>query len=139
MLGLSTVWTIFAWIAFAACGLVLLGLMIMLVASFCHSSSEKGVKESDDPNREDEHEIEFEAEEELSQEEANSNIVEQASPAVFTDTSVQEQSHSVDDDDVGDEDYVDAAADEADAADDGGDDDDDREEEEECLRREQDV
>ncbi|GAX20839.1 hypothetical protein FisN_7Hh154 [Fistulifera solaris] len=147
LLGLSTVWTIFAWIAFAACGLVLVGLVILLLASFCYPSGEKKrVTDSNDPNREAEHEIEFAAEEEeLSH--TDSNRMEQPSPACI-DTSAEEQHHSVDNDDDGDEDYVDAAADEVDsvendddddADDDGGDDDDDGEEVDEYPHRMQEV
>lgn len=118
LLGLPTVWTVFAWIAFAACTLVLLALITIFFASFCRKSEEKIINRLDDQNGEEELEIEFEreADEEevgISESEIITDSMKSQSLATAIDMPIQEQSQDVKgkDDDVDDENYVDASAD----------------------------
>lgn len=135
ILGLPTVWTIFAWIAFATCSLVLIGLTIIFLASFCRKSDEKVIQVSDDRNGEEEHEIEFEREEGISENKESSDLLDQQSLAIALDPSAEEEGHEVNnavhDEDDDEEDFVDASADAGDG--------DDNEYEEESLDEEEAV
>lgn len=108
ILGLPTVWTILAWIAFAACSLVLLGLLVVFLSSFCRRSGEKSTKEADDRNGNEEHEIEFELEEENSENGKSSDEIERQPETFgfhFADASAEELVVDDDDDAGGDDEY----------------------------------
>lgn len=108
ILGLPKLWTILAWISFAACSLVLLALLFLFLTLFCCKRGDPSTKDDGNGN-EEEHEITFEREGDISENEnqfdsmePQSSIfgVEEADTLVADESGDDEVDVNADDDDI---------------------------------------